>query len=69
MGSFLRLLLLAALLWVGYILYAEAREQAHLDQPDNTKVVLLFGGTIIDGAIVATMLAMWIVPALSLIHI
>ena len=65
MGSFLRLLLLAALLWVGYILYAEAREQGHLDQPDNTKVVLLFGGTIIDGAIVATMLAMWIVPAIG----
>jgi hypothetical protein len=65
MGIFLRLLLLAAFLWVGFILYSEAKEQGHLDQPDNTKVVLLFGGTIIDGAIVATIIAMWIVPKIG----
>jgi hypothetical protein len=65
MGVFLRLLLLAAFLWVGFILYSEAREQSHLDQPDNTKVVLLFVGTILDGAVVATMLAMLIVPIIG----
>jgi tetratricopeptide (TPR) repeat protein len=62
MGVFLRLLFLAAFLWVGYVLYSEASEQAHLDQPDNSKVALLFGGTILDGAIVATMIGLWVVP-------
>lgn len=65
MGVFLRLLLLAAFLWVGFILYTEAKEQSRLDQPDNTKVVLLFVGTILDGAIVATILALWIVPKIG----
>jgi tetratricopeptide (TPR) repeat protein len=65
MGIFLRLLFLAAFSWVGFVLYSEAEEQAHLDEPDNSKVVLLFGGTILDGAAIATMLALWVVPAIG----
>jgi hypothetical protein len=65
MGIFLRLLLLSAFLWVGFILYSEAKEQGRADQSDNTKVVLLFVGTILDGTIIATILAMWIAPAIG----
>jgi tetratricopeptide (TPR) repeat protein len=65
MGMFLRVLFLAAFLWVGYVMYAEAKEQSRLDEPDNSKVVLLFGGTILDGAVVATMVGLWVVPSIG----
>jgi tetratricopeptide (TPR) repeat protein len=65
MGVFFRLLLLTAFLWVGYILYSEAREQAKLDQPDSSKVALLFGGALLDGLVIAGIAAFTLVPLMG----
>jgi hypothetical protein len=65
MSFSLRLLVLAAFAWVGYVILSEAREQAKLDEPDNSKVVLLFAGAILDGLVVATLVAFMVVPALG----
>jgi tetratricopeptide (TPR) repeat protein len=65
MGIFLRLLFLAAFMWVGYILYTEAETQAHLPTPDNSKVVALFAGSILDGTAVALVLTILVVPAIG----
>jgi tetratricopeptide (TPR) repeat protein len=65
MGIFLRLLFLTAFSWVGYVLYTEVQTQAHLPTPDNNKVVLLFAGAILDGAAVALVLTLLVVPAVG----
>jgi tetratricopeptide (TPR) repeat protein len=65
MGITLRLLLLAAFAWVGYVILSEAREQAALDQPDNSKVALLFAGSILDGLVIAAIVAFMVVPVLG----
>jgi tetratricopeptide (TPR) repeat protein len=65
MGSFIRVLILAALLYLGYILYAEAHEQSKLDNPDGEKVGLLFAGIILDGAVIATIVGLWVAPAIG----
>jgi hypothetical protein len=65
MGIFLRLLLLAAFAWVGYVLLSTASSQASLPNPDTSKVIFLFGGTVIDGAALAVVLTTLIVPALG----
>ena len=68
MGPLLRLLLIAAFLWVGFLLYHDAKalgKQSDLDPGDQSKVVLLFVGTILDGAIVATMIGFWILPSVG----
>jgi tetratricopeptide (TPR) repeat protein len=65
MSISLRLLFLAAFAWVGFVILSEAREQAKLDEPDNSKVALLFAGAILDGLVVASILAFMIVPALG----
>jgi tetratricopeptide (TPR) repeat protein len=65
MGISIRLLLLAAFLWVGFILYSQAQAQAHLEDPDKAKVLMLFGGTVIDGIGIAVLVAMTIVPAIG----
>jgi tetratricopeptide (TPR) repeat protein len=65
MGVFLRLLFLAAFSWVGFVLCSEAEIQAHLAEPDNSKVVLLFGGAVLDGTAVALILTMLVLPAVG----
>ena len=65
MGISLRLLFLAAFSWVGFVLYSEAETQAHLPDPDNNKVVLLFAGTVLDGAAIALILTLMVVPAIG----
>jgi tetratricopeptide (TPR) repeat protein len=65
MGTPLRLLFLAAFVCVGYVLYTQAEVQAHLAEPDNTKVALLFAGTLLDGLCVAAILAFTIVPMIG----
>ena len=65
MGIFLRLLFLAAFSWVGFVLYSEAEIQAHLENPDNSRVVMLFAGCILDGLAIALVLTLLVVPALG----
>ncbi|MGA3170595.1 MAG: hypothetical protein ABSE62_06235 [Chthoniobacteraceae bacterium] len=65
MGIFLRLLFLLAFLWLGFVLYNEAHEQAQLAQPDDMKVAMLFMGIILDGAVVALILALLVAPAIG----
>ena len=65
MGISLRLLFLAAFSWVGYVLYSEARIQAHLPEPNADKVVLLFAGAILDSVAVALILTLIVVPAVG----
>ena len=65
MSMFVRLLFLAAFAWVGYVILSEAHEQAALDQPDNSKVALLFAGSILDGLVIAGIVAFMVVPALG----
>jgi hypothetical protein len=65
MGIYLRLLLLAAFVWVGYILYSDAQVQAHLDNPDKARVIMLFGGTLLDGLGIAVIVAFTVVPAIG----
>jgi tetratricopeptide (TPR) repeat protein len=65
MGIYLRLLLLGAFSWVGYFLYSETEIEAHLPTPDTSKMVLLFGGAVLDGLGFALVLTIMIVPALG----
>ena len=65
MGVFLRLLFLAVFAWVGFILYTDAQAQAHLANPDTSRVVILFGGTVVDGVAIALVLTTMVVPALG----
>ena len=65
MGISLRLLFLAAFSWVGFILYTDAKEEAHKPEADNSKVVLLFAGTVLDGAAIALVLTLMVVPAIG----
>ena len=65
MGVSLRLLLLAAFTWLGFVLYHEAQIQAHLPEPDNSKVVMRFAGAILNGTGVAVILTLLVVPALG----
>lgn len=65
MSLFFRLLILAALSWVLYVLCAEAHFQAHAENPDNDKIVLLFVGMILDGGAIALILTLAVVPALG----
>jgi hypothetical protein len=65
MGIFLRLLLLAAFIWVGFVLLSEAETQAHLDSPDKSKVLMLFGGTLLDGLGIAVIVTLTVVPAIG----
>jgi tetratricopeptide (TPR) repeat protein len=65
MGIFLRLLFLAAFAWVGFVLCKEAEVQAHLPEPDNSRVVLLFGGAVLDGTVIALILTMLVLPAVG----
>ncbi len=65
MGLTLRLLLLAAFAWIGFVLYSEASVQAHVANPDNSKVVLLFAGSILDGLVIAMIVTLMVVPAIG----
>lgn len=65
MGISIRLLFLAAFSWVGFVLYSEARTQAHLPNPDSSKVALVFAGIILDGAAVGLILTLMVVPAVG----
>jgi tetratricopeptide (TPR) repeat protein len=65
MGIFLRLLFLAAFAWVGFVLFSLASSEAHLENPDTSRVIVLFGGTIIDGAVIAVLLTTLIIPAVG----
>ena len=65
MSIFLRLLFLTAFSWVGFVLYSEAEVQARLSTPDNSKVVLLFAGSILDGTVIAFILTILVVPAVG----
>ena len=65
MGIYLRLLFLAAFAWVGFVIIREAELEAHVTNPDSSKVVLLFVGSILDGTAVALVLTILVVPALG----
>jgi hypothetical protein len=65
MGIFLRLLFLTVFSYVGYVLISDAQIQAHMEHPDNSKVVLLFAGTVLDGAAIAIVLTVLVVPAIG----
>jgi hypothetical protein len=65
MGIFLRLLFLAAAAWVGFLLLSEASRQGQAAVPDPSKVIVLYGAIIIDGVVVAGMLALIVVPAIG----
>jgi tetratricopeptide (TPR) repeat protein len=65
MGPFLRLLVLAVFVWIGCALFSAAEVQSHTDSPDKTGILLLFGGTVLDGLAIATMIAWIIVPAIG----
>ena len=65
MGISLRLLLLAAFIWVGFVLYSEAKVQARLENPDKSRIVMLFGVTVLDGLGIAVLVALTIVPAIG----
>jgi tetratricopeptide (TPR) repeat protein len=65
MGIFVRLLLLAALAWVGFVLLSQAEVQAHLDDPDKSKVLMLFGAFFLDGIGIAVIAAVVVVPAIG----
>ncbi|HEX4083263.1 MAG TPA: hypothetical protein VHY22_00020 [Chthoniobacteraceae bacterium] len=65
MGISLRLLFLAAFLYVGFVLYSDAELQAHMANPDNSKVVLLFAGAVLDAVAIALVLTVLVVPAIG----
>lgn len=65
MGTTFRLLLLAAFVWVGIVLFSEASSQARLETPDKGKVLMLFLGAAADGLCVAVIVALLVVPAVG----
>ena len=54
-----------ALLWVGFVLFSNAREESQLPAPNTSRVVMLFLGTFVDGLAVAVIVASLIVPAIA----
>jgi tetratricopeptide (TPR) repeat protein len=65
MGIFLRLLLLLAFAWVAYVLCLDLHDQSQLENVDGSRVVLLFAGLILDGAVIALILTLIVVPAVG----
>jgi len=65
MGISIRLLFLAAFSYVWIILYTDAKAEAHKENPDNSRVVLLFAGTILDGLAVGLVLTLLVVPSIG----
>jgi hypothetical protein len=51
--------------WVGYVLLSVAENEAHMTNPDASRVILLFGGTVLDGAVVAVMVTTLVIPAVG----
>ena len=62
---FVRLLILATLAWVGYLLLSQAGIQAHLDEPDKSRILLLFCGILLDGTAMAVMVALIVAPIIG----
>ena len=60
-----RLLFLAALAWLGYVLISEASRVGAMESPDQAKVIMLFGGVVVDGVIMAVIVATTVVPAIG----
>lgn len=65
MGIFLRLLLLTAFIGLGFWIISEAEAEARLENPDKSKVVVLFGFTVVDGIAIAAIVTLMIVPAIG----
>jgi tetratricopeptide (TPR) repeat protein len=65
MVSTFRLLVLAVLFYLGWVLLSEAETQAHLESPDQSKVVLLYLATASVGVGIAALIATMVVPALG----
>jgi tetratricopeptide (TPR) repeat protein len=65
MSIYFRLLALAIFAWIGFALLSEAAAQSHLDDPDKSKVVLLFGGTLLDGLALAVIVITLVLPAIG----
>jgi tetratricopeptide (TPR) repeat protein len=65
MSTYFQLLLLAALAWLGFVLFTEGGDQSRLDEPDKSKVLLLYFGVLLDGGAIAAVLAVWIVPIIG----
>ena len=66
MGIFLRLLFLAALAGLAYYLFSEVAYQSHLDNPDKSKILLLFLGAALDCIILAVIVGFMLVNGISL---
>jgi tetratricopeptide (TPR) repeat protein len=61
-----RLLIVCGLVWVGVILFMQAKEQSKLGaEADHTLTVLLFGGVILIGILAGTVFAAMVIPAIG----
>lgn len=65
MRIFTRLVIVAALAWLGYILFSDARDYQKVEDADPTKIMLYFGGVILVGVAMGTIVAMSLIPAIG----
>ncbi|SRR5581483_1352759 len=65
MRIFTRLVLVAALLYLGFVLFQEGRVQQSAENADQTKIILYFAGVILVALFAGTIVALSLVPAIG----
>src|SRR5438045_1134311 len=65
MRILIRLIIVAALSWVGVVLYMDARAYQTEENPDQSKIVLYFAGITLVGAVVGTVVAVSLIPTIG----
>ena len=65
MRSVVRFVIFATLVWIGLVMYWEAQAQGRLENPDHSKVMMLFGGMILDGLVLALVFALAVLPMIG----
>ena len=61
----LRPLIAAALLWLTYVIFAEARAESKKEPADMSKVTLYFGGVVLIGGIAGILVVTVVMPAVG----
>src|SRR5450432_2409823 len=65
MRVFTRLVIVAALLWLCYVLFADARAYQSVENPDPTRIVLYFGSVCLVGMLVGCIVAFSLIPTIG----
>lgn len=65
MRIFLRVLVVAALVWLGVVIFIDARAQQAVENPDHSKIMVAFAGIILVALVTGCIVALSVIPALG----